>query len=242
MPAHFTPETFRFLRGLARHNERAWFEERRPVYERALRQPLHALISEINAELAAFAPEHVRPPHKVAMRLFRDTRFSPDKRPYKTHLAAWWSRQGLEKRSAAGFFLQVGPAGGMLAAGLYAPEREDLLTFRRWLLAHHARYRETVTPLLQPAGEGAAMQVIDPNSLTRNPQGFAADHPASDLLRQRNWGVTSPLGAEEALGAQLGERLVAEFRRMAPLVALLNEPFLNGDDTNSYPQAGSKQR
>ena len=67
------------------------------MYERAARQPLHALIEEINQELATFAPEFVRPPHKVAMRIFRDIRFSPDKRPYKQHLSAWWARRGMEK-------------------------------------------------------------------------------------------------------------------------------------------------
>src|SRR5579875_3663753 len=101
----------RFLRDLAKNNDRTWFEARRATYESALTQPLHAVIEEINQELAGFAPEHIRPPHKIAMRIFRDTRFSPDKRPYKTHLSAWWARAGLEKTSAAGFFLQIGPAG-----------------------------------------------------------------------------------------------------------------------------------
>src|SRR5579875_2210635 len=112
MAAHFTAETLRFLRGLSKHNDRTWFEERRAVYERSVKAPLHAWIEEINEQLAAFAPEHVRPAHKIAMRIYRDTRFSPDKRPYKTHLAAWWAREGLQKTSAAGFFVQFGPAGG----------------------------------------------------------------------------------------------------------------------------------
>ena len=146
MAAHFTPETLRFLRGLSKHNDRTWFEERRPVYERAVKAPLHGLIDEINGELAAFAPEFVRPVHKIAMRIFRDTRFSPDKRPYKSHLAAWWAQEGLQKTSAAGFFVQIGPAGVFVAAGIYAPEREELLLVRRWIETHHERLRGTLTP------------------------------------------------------------------------------------------------
>ena len=196
------------------------------MYEGAVKAPLHALIEEINRELAAFAPEHIRPPHKIAMRIFRDTRFSPDKRPYKTHVAAWWAREGLQKTSAAGFFLQLGPAGGFVAAGIYGPERDELLMFRRWLSEHHERYRAALTPLLRSSGKRTAMQPIEANALTRNPKGFAPDDPASDLLRARNWGVTAPFSAEAALEPGFGPTIVAQFRRVAPLVALMNEPFL----------------
>ena len=98
-----------FLRGLARHNEREWFEARREVYERALRAPMLALVEEINASIAGFAPEHVRPAQKTVMRIYRDIRFSKNKQPYKTHLAAWWARRGMEKTSGGGYYLQISP-------------------------------------------------------------------------------------------------------------------------------------
>ena len=225
MASHFTPETMRFLRGLAKNNDRAWFEERRPVYERSVKTPMLAVVEEINAPLDDFAPEHVRPPHKVAMRIFRDTRFSPDKRPYKTHVSAWWARRGLEKADGAGFYLQIGPANSFVAAGLYVPEREGLLTIRRWLAEHHEQYRETLAPLLKAKGRQPAFQLIEPNALTRNPKGFAPEHPASDLLRARNWGVSLPLSAEAPLSQTLAAEVTATLRRMAPLVYLLNEAF-----------------
>jgi uncharacterized protein (TIGR02453 family) len=225
MPAHLTPESLKFLRGLARNNDRVWFEARRSVYERHIKEPLHALIDEINGELAAFAPEFVRPPHKVVMRIYRDTRFSPDKRPYKTHLAAWWARQGLEKTSAPGFFLQIGAEGGFVAGGIYAPEREDLLKVRQWLAEHHERFRATQEPLLRGKAKQPAMQPIAPNALTRNPKGFAADHPASDLLRAKNWGVMLPVSSAEALAPAFAAQVAAHFRRMAPLIDLMTEPF-----------------
>ena len=226
MAAHFTPETMRFLRGLIRNNDRNWFEDKRPVYERAARLPLLALVEEINVALDGFAAEHVRPPNKVAMRIFRDTRFSPDKRPYKHHLSAWWSRRGLEKTDGAGFYLQIGPLGSFLAAGLYTPEREALLLTRRWMAEYHERYREALAPLLRAKGRQPAMQPIDANPLTRNPKGFPPEHPASDLLRARNWGVTLPLSAEAHTSATFAEEAASQFRRLAPLVHLLNEPLL----------------
>ena len=223
MSAHFTPETMRFLRGLAKNNDRTWFEERRPTYERAVKVPLHALVEEINLAFAEFAPEFVRPAHKIAMRIFRDTRFSPDKRPYKSNMAAWWAQRGLEKASGAGYYLQIGPGGSFLAAGVYAPERESLLRLRRWLAEHHEAYRAVLAPLGRPAGKLGAMELLEPNSLTRNPKGFPAEHPASDLLRARNWGVTAPLSAEAALSVDLGAQVAAHFQRASPLVATLNE-------------------
>jgi uncharacterized protein (TIGR02453 family) len=226
MPSHFTPETMRFLRGLAKHNERTWFEARRATYERHLKEPLHALVEEINGALADFAPEHIRPPQKVAMRIYRDTRFSPNKRPYKTHLAAWWARQGLEKTDAAGFFLQIAPEGSLVAAGVYAPERDSLLLLRRWMADHHARYRERFHELMRPAKSGLAFEAISPNALTRNPKGFPPDHPAGELLRARNWGVLTHLPGEAALQPDFAKEIVKRFRVAAPLVSLLNEPFL----------------
>ena len=226
MPAHFTPETMRFLRGLAKNNDRLWFEAKRPVYERAVRAPLLAVVEEINVLMADFAPEHVRPPQKVAMRIFRDTRFSPDKRPYKTHLSAWWARRGLEKTDSAGFYLQIGPEGSFVAAGLYAPERTGLLAVRRWLADHHQRYRTTLAPLLDPRGAGPNMQLIEPNALTRTPKGFAPEHPASDLLRARNWGVMLALPAETAQSASLAEVVAGHLQRASPVLSVLNEPLL----------------
>lgn len=222
MDAPFTAETMRFLRGLARNNDREWFEARRPTYERAVKLPLQGLVDDINVQLAEFAPEFVRPAHKIAMRIFRDTRFSPDKRPYKSNMAAWWAQRGLEKSSGAGFYLQLGPSGSFFAAGVYAPERDDLLRLRRWLAEDHEEYRATISPLLRQKGSLGAMSTLEPNALTRNPKGFPPDHPASDLLRARNWGVTSPLDADAHLSADFPKAVVAHFKRALPLVTLLN--------------------
>ena len=222
MAAHFTPETMRFLRGLAKNNDRTWFEERRPAYERAVKAPLLEIVSVINAGLDEFAPEFIRPPHKIAMRIFRDTRFSPDKRPYKSNLAAWWARRGLEKSSGAGFYLQVGPAGSFLAAGVYAPERDALLALRTWLAEHHGEYRKQLAPLLRSTKKLPAMCLLDPAALTRNPKGFPTDHAASDLLRARNWGITMPLSDGAALSTKLTDEVLAGFRRSVGVVNLLN--------------------
>jgi uncharacterized protein (TIGR02453 family) len=229
MPTHFTPESIKFLRGLARHNDREWFGPRKPIYERSLKAPMLALIEEINHAMEGFAPQHVQPPHKAMMRIYRDTRFSSDKRPYKTQIAAWWSRRGMEKTSGGGFYLHIRPEQVMVAAGVYMPQREQLLAIREWMAGHHEQYRSMLNSMLKPRGKAVRMDAIESQALTRMPKGFAADHPADELLRARNWGVRATLPAELALEPSLAREIVKRFKLAAPLVEALNKSVLRAD-------------
>src|SRR5260370_36493439 len=141
MATHFSNEALKFLRGLKRNNDREWFAERKAVYEREVKAPMLALVGEVNEAMLGFAPENVRPPQKAMMRIYRDIRFSADKRPYKTHQGAWWARTGLEKTSGGGFYFHVSGAGVPIGAGGFVPEREPLLALRRYLVGPHAAMR-----------------------------------------------------------------------------------------------------
>ena len=242
MPSHFSPAAMTFLRGLARNNDRNWFNDRKRVYETELKAPMLALVDEITQSMADYAPEHMRPAHKSMMRIYRDIRFSPDKRPYKTHLSAWWSRRGMEKTSGGGFYLQIGPKDCFLAAGVYMPERDQLLALRRWMAENHRDYNAQLARLLKPrtskssrTARAPAMQPIDPDALSRMPKGFPADHPAGDLLRAKNWGVRCSLPASIALEPALAREIIARFRLMAPLVDTLNEAILSAEKASSEP-------
>lgn len=236
MPSHFSPAAMTFLRGLARHNDRNWFNDRKRIYETELKAPMLALVDEITQSMVDYAPEHMRPAHKSMMRIYRDIRFSPDKRPYKTHLSAWWSRRGMEKTSGGGFYLQIGPKDCFLAAGVYMPERDQLLALRRWMAENHRSYNSQLTKLMKPRSPRApAMQPIDPDALTRMPKGFPTDHPADELLRAKNWGVRCSLPASLALEASLAHEVITRFRLMAPLVDTLNEAILSAEKSSSEP-------
>jgi len=221
----FTAESLKFLRGLKRHNDRAWFDPRKPIYERSLKAPMLALIDEINHALIEFAPEYVRPPQKTMMRIYRDIRFSSDKRPYKSNVAAWWARAGLEKTSGGGFYFEINPTSVVIAAGVYMPEREQLLAIRRYLSAaggnHHAELRKLITGKL-----AAVMTPFDGLKLTRAPKGFDPDDPAIDLLLCRQWGVSATLPAEEVLKPTFSKQIIDRFKRALPLVTLLNAPLV----------------
>jgi uncharacterized protein (TIGR02453 family) len=231
---YFREEALKFLRGLRRNNRREWFDARKDVYERELKQPMLALIEAVNAALAEFAPDHVRPAQKSMFRIYRDTRFSADKSPYKTHVAAWWSRAGLEKTSGGGFYFHVAADEVVIAAGVYMPEREQLQAIRKYLLEHH----EEVRRLLNDKKLRRAMVMFDGEALTRAPKGFPKEHPAMDLLLCRQWGVTAHLPAAAALKTTLVKEVVSRFRLAAPLVEALNRPLLGLVEKKRRPLFG----
>jgi uncharacterized protein (TIGR02453 family) len=222
MPAHFTPASLQFLRGLRRNNTREWFNARKGVYEAEVKAPMLAVISVLNEQMLAFAPQHVRAPHKTMMRIYRDIRFSPDKRPYKSHASAWWVREGLEKTSGGGYYLQFGPDGLLIAAGCYMPEREQLLAIRRAIEKNHAALRR----LLADKTLRRLLDEWEGCPLTRVPKGFCSEHPATDLLRQRQWGFSTTLPAESALQPTLIREVIKRFRAAAPIVDFLNAPLI----------------
>ena len=221
MSAHFTPATLKFLNGLKRNNDRDWFNARKGTYEAELKTPMLAVIAEINDALAEFAPQFVRDPAKCMMRIFRDIRFSPNKQPYKTNVAAWWARAGLEKTSGAGFYLELSPDALRIAAGAYMPEKEQLFAIRHMLLDHH----EELRTFLSKKYLKGRLEPFDGQKMTRGPKGFPADHPALDLILHRQWGVMATLPTETALSPILGKEIVSRFHLALPMVELLNRPL-----------------
>jgi len=219
--AYFTQDSLRFLRGLRRNNDRDWFDARRDVFERAVKTPMLALIERLTLGMAGYAPAHVRPAAKCLFRIYRDTRFSADKSPYKTHLGAWWSHTGMPKTSGAGFYMHVSGTEFVIAAGAYMPEKDQTLAIRRHLLEHHEEWKR----LIQDRRLLRDFSVHDPMALTRAPKGFPPDHPAIEWIQWRQWGVTAHLPAEFALRSTLAADLERRFRLAAPLVRFLNAPL-----------------
>src|SRR5437764_10879353 len=107
----FPKEALTFLRQLERNNSRDWFQPRKELFERWVRAPMLRLVELLCEDLRRFAAEHVVEPKKALYRIYRDTRFSKDKTPYKTHIAAMFPARGMPKNTAAGFYFHVSPKG-----------------------------------------------------------------------------------------------------------------------------------
>ncbi len=218
---YFRPEALTFLRNLKRHNDRAWFQPRKSQFEAELREPMLAVVRKITDAMVDFAPNHVRPAEKSIFRIYRDTRFSSDKRPYKTHVAAWWSHQGLEKTSGAGYYVHVSAKEVIIAAGSYMPDKDQLAAIRHWLLENHAEFRK----LLRGPKVRKHFTEFEGNALTRPPKGFPSEHPGMDLIRCRQWGLAAELPAKAALKKDFADVIIRYFKVAAPVVDALNTPL-----------------
>jgi uncharacterized protein (TIGR02453 family) len=165
-----------FFHGLKRDNSKAYFEAHRQVYEEQIRQPMEALLAEIEPDLG--------PDLEVKIfRLNRDLRFTPDKRPYKEHLGAY-----LSGARAGGLYLQVSDDGLYVAIGSHEMASDQLTRFRDAVAGKEGEKLARIVAAIVKEG----YQVTEP-SFKRVPSGYAADHPRGDLLRckglmaSRNW-------------------------------------------------------
>jgi uncharacterized protein (TIGR02453 family) len=215
------PEGLKFLRSLAKNNDREWFTPRKAIFEAELKEPMLTIVRKVTDAMIDFAPNHVRPAEKSLFRIYRDTRFSNDKRPYKTHVAAWWSHQGLEKTSGAGYYFHISAKEVIVAAGAYMPEKDQLSAIRHWLLENHVEFRK----ILEKLAVRKAFKEFEGEKLSRPPKGFPKDHPALDLIQCRQWGLSATLPAETALKPTLAATIVRYFQLAAPMVDALNTPI-----------------
>ncbi len=217
----FPKEAMTFLRVLKRNNNREWFQPRKQEYEEKVKAPMAAMVSAINEPLGRFAPDYVTDPRKAIFRIYRDTRFSPDKTPYKTHIAASFTRRGLERGASAGLYFSVSPEEIEVAGGIYMPGREELLAVRNHLADHHKRFRL----ILKNRQLRTLVGDLWGEQLSRAPKGFPPDHPAADLLRYKHWVVYVLLDPALATTPDFLPEVVKRFRAMTPLVEFLNEPM-----------------
>ena len=212
----FPPEAVKFLRGLEKNNRREWFQPRKEIFESKVKAPMIELVEAINAQLPAFAPEHINDPKHSVYRIYRDTRFSPDKTPYKTHIAAIFPRRGMGKHSSAGFYVHLSTKSFGIAAGAYMPGPEELFAIRSWIAENHEALRKAAR------GPERLMGKLHGDSLTRVPKGFHPEHPASDLIRMKSWLYWVELDTKVAESPKLLSEIMKRFRAVAPVIEMLN--------------------
>jgi uncharacterized protein (TIGR02453 family) len=218
----FPPEAMEFFRGLARHNNREWFQPRKAIFEERVKQPMRELTEAVNAALARFAPEHVNDPDKAIYRFYRDTRFSADKTPYKDHIAAIFPRRGLAKHDGASYYFSVSSKAVEIAGGVYMPMPETLAALRR----HVAEKHEDLRRICRAAALRKQLGELQGNQLARVPKGFAATDPAADLLRYKQFYFFAELPGDAALTPAVTDEIVRRFKAVASFVDFMNAPLV----------------
>jgi uncharacterized protein (TIGR02453 family) len=220
----FTPAALRFFRGLAKNNNKKWFEKHRADYEGEVREPMRDLIGEMNARFTKFAPEIGGDPKRSMFRINRDIRFSSDKSPYKTHAACWFhhrratSRVGSEADAgSAGFYFHLEPGKSFVGGGLWMPPRPQLNRLRDAIANDPDGFDRMARGVTKKYGG-----LDDEAVLKRMPRGFAEDHPAAKWLRYRSFVSGRPVTDAQVTDAKLPTLLAKEFQGLLPLVRWLN--------------------
>lgn len=225
------------MRQLARNNDRQWFQPRKEIYQTHVYEPMRLLVELINRDLRKFAADHVTEPKKSIYRIYRDTRFSKDKTPYKTHIAAIFPRKGMAKHAGAGFYFQFSPEGLEIAGGVYMPGPEEMLAVRQAIGKQPGQWRKLVEDKRLVATVGPLFG----EKLARVPKGFDADHPAADYLKMKQWYFDVTLKAEEALQPSIHPLIIWYFKGMAPVMNWMNNAILQtrmdeDDETSEIPK------
>jgi uncharacterized protein (TIGR02453 family) len=218
MTSPFTPKTLSFLRSLERNNDREWFRARKAEYERHVRGPMIQLIEALAADFPKIAPGFVADPKISLYRIYRDTRFSADKTPLKTHVAAHFPQRGMRRGDGAGLYVEVAVDGVWAGGGIYMPSSADLAAIRAHIAATHPRLHKLAT---HAAFTGVVGELAG-ERLTRVPRGYARDHPAARYLQFRQFLGGAGWEPAFATSRRLYPELCKVFSAVAPLAAFLN--------------------
>jgi len=217
----FTPKTLSFLRALKRNNEREWFHARRDEFNAHCRAPMTAFVEQLAGDFRSFAPELVADPKISLFRQFRDTRFSHDKTPLKTNVAAVFPNRTLGRMNGAGLYFEVSPTYVWIGGGLHEADTSQLQLVREHIAAH---YRQLDAIVKSPAFK--KIGGLQGQTLTRVPRGFDKDHKAAAYLRHRQFLGFREEPAAFATSKDFYKQLLGTMKTLAPLVRFLNEPLV----------------
>lgn len=220
MPAYFSEQSFRFLRGLARHNERAWFQAHKADYEAHVREPFQRLLDDLQPDLAAVSTQFRADPRAAGGSLFRihrDTRFANDKAPYKRWQGARLFHARHREVPTPSWYLHLQPGENFIAAGIWHPDTPVLRRIRQFLVDNPQGWRRAAN---EPAFR-RRWNLSDDGMLVRVPRGFPDDFEFRDDLRRRNFVVVRAIDDATMTGPRLRQTVARDLATTAPFMDYL---------------------
>jgi uncharacterized protein (TIGR02453 family) len=217
----FTKATFSFLDELAANNDRVWFEANKQRYESLVREPAFDFIEAMEPALKTFAPSFRADPRKVGgslMRVFRDTRFSRDKTPYKTNIGIQFRHALGKDIHAPGFYVHIASDECFFGAGCWHPESDALGKIRDLVVQKPEKWFST-----RDDKKFTSQWELAGDRLTRPPRGYATDHVAIEDIKRKDFIALAPLFIKEVTGKGLVELAEKRFTESVPLMKFLCE-------------------
>lgn len=217
----FQPEAIEFLINLALNNDRGWFQPRKGEFERLLTEPMESLVASLVDRFRERGLPLEADPRRAVFRIYRDTRFSKDKSPYKTNVGAsipWVEDPGGGEMHGLGAYLHFQPGEMFVGGGMYMMERPRLEAFRRLVVDEPRRVLAAVE---EPSFVQTFGGVHGHETLKRVPPGYPADHPQAELLKMKDVTFGRHLDDDEFLSPDLPNMLVQDFATAEPVFRFL---------------------
>jgi uncharacterized protein (TIGR02453 family) len=210
------PATFNFLKDLANNNNRDWFAQHKNRYT-AAQENMIAFADVLLAQMQKHDHIETASGKQSLMRIYRDTRFSKDKTPYRTYMGGGFSRATQKLRG--GYYFQIGPGQSLAAGGFFSPNPADLLRIRKDMDNNYADWQRLLKnkTLINTFGG------LKGEKLITAPQGFAKDHPAIDLLRHKQFYLEKTFTDQEVLAGNFVTVLHQTFKNLRPYFDYMSE-------------------
>jgi uncharacterized protein (TIGR02453 family) len=218
---HFGRDVLRFLRDLREHNDREWFLAHKDRYETAVRDPFLRFIADLGPRLQKLSPPFVADPSPVGgsmMRISRDIRFSRDKSPYKTAVAAHFPRAKPRRQSGPALYLHLEPGKSSIGGGIWRSEPPRAKKIRDAIVRDANRWRQIA---LDRTFKSTYKLMGD--SLKRPPRGYDLDHPLADVLKRRDFIIGSRVADRQISSQDFIEFVIDRYRTAMPLMQFLAE-------------------
>ena len=217
--AGFSPQVIKFLTELSRNNNRHWFQENKSRYEQQVLQPAQAFIRAFAKPLRRISPMLVADDRRVGgslMRIYRDTRFSKDKTPYKTNVGIQFRHEMGKDVHAPGFYLHIAPQECFLGAGMWRPETKVLTKIRTAIVDDPAKWKR-----VRDGKKFRAQFELAGEQLKSAPRGFDRKHPYIDDLRRTSFIGVQSLSRKDVQGENFLTHAADAFRAAKPMMAYL---------------------
>ena len=211
----FPRETFRFLEGIAAHNEKAWFEAHRDLYDTGYVAPARAFVEALGPALRKISPTVTFEPkiNGSLQRINRDIRFSKDKRPYKEHLNAWFWHGDNKGWDSPGFWFSLNPKEVRLGVGMYGLDKDLLDNFRQSVI--HPRSGKALLAAIAKVRK--AGYEVEGKTRKLMPRGFEADPDRAEYLLYEGLYTSATLPAEAATRPDFVSVLAGHYKKMWPV-------------------------
>ena len=209
--AHFSPDLFLFLSQLKKNNRRPWFLKNKSRYEVSIKEPCVRFVTDFAVPLQSISAHIASDPRTSMFRIYRDIRFSHDKKPYKTHVGLRFPvRRGKEDVHVPGYYLHLEPGDCGVYAGIWHPDNPTLLKIREAIVARPEAWKKATR----------GWELIG-DALSRPPRGFPCDHPLVEDLKHRDFMISAHFSEKDICSPKFMNEMAKACKKMSPLVEFL---------------------